>query len=231
MGFLDGLKGNWTPTEVSQVANHAESWFFMAEGLQSSADALDALVRAPLLSYASNQNPETMLAAIVAEQKVPSMTLLYGFALENAFKSAIVSDDPDFDYAGTDPSGTPYSKRVFSHNLVALYDRIDKPVALEVAERQFLDDLSIVVIAQGRYPIGKPKPGSRNTVVSYDPTTKDFVAKIMRSTRDYLKRPTRRPPKSPPAGVVDFTTNPPPEVEGFVPILRQLGLHIFDVDA
>lgn len=191
MGLLDGTRSAWTEDEIRHVANVPSHWLANGRDIKATADFIDDAIRHPILEHYKRKMLATFEASLEAQRMVPSMTLLYGFALENAFKAAVICDDSAFDYTAKEVQGSNSRwtgfLRLQSHDLVSLYKKIERPVPLEVHEEQILADLSTIIVAQGRYPAGNPKSPEKNLVIYYDPGLRGFVDRLFRSIEEYVQ--------------------------------------------
>jgi hypothetical protein len=131
------------------LAKSPDAWRITAIGLKRSADiiweqwfGIFSRLEGGKIFKASNQEAGDLRLLI------PSFLLLYGLALENAFKGLIIAKDPSItEYE------VKWKIKGGGHDLSELHK--ESGLSITKDEQKLLDDLTQAVLWAGRYPVPK----------------------------------------------------------------------------
>jgi len=135
------------------LAKSPEAWRITAIGLKRSADIIweqwfeiFSRLEGGKIAKASNQEADDLTLL------VPSFFLLYGLALENAFKGLIISKDPSIM-----ESEVKWKIKGGGHDLSELCHECGLSITND--EQKLLDDLTQGILWAGRYTVPKKQVG------------------------------------------------------------------------
>jgi hypothetical protein len=188
------------------MANDPVHWFNRAKDLQFTADKLFNIAIPAIEKHKLAQQISTASDAMEASRLISPINLLYGFALENGLKSAYIHANQDFDYMDKKKLGA-----IWTHNLRYLYNLIPGSIVLEDWQLNLLDELTILIEGQGRYPVGKPpKQGDikeKNAHPISDRELKAFIEHCLNSIRQFIDKSFSVKYKSPLGPTVKILTD------------------------
>ncbi len=142
---------NWDDAHRSNYESKAfspENWVTAARALVASAKAVEPKVIEYWESYRENAKDNTK--KLLADNYQGPYFMLYAFAIENYFKSAIVQSNT-WELKDNFKNNPVFPKELRSHQLVLLAQKADLDIS--IVEEDLLRRLTRHAIWAGRYPV------------------------------------------------------------------------------